>query len=323
MLSQATPEQVEQFHQAVELGVGVQEAKVRDQPVSDGLQKAYDQADERIFQHVRAIFGGRLREATTGAAPIAHEILEFFFAAGCAVMEGYGMTETTGVGTVNTRAQHKFGTVGRPLPGVDVRIAGDGEIEMRGPHIFQGYWRNEEATREVLDDDGWLHTGDLGEVDAEGYLRITGRKKEIIVTAGGKNVAPAVLEDRLRAHPLIGQCLVVGDGQPFIAALVTIDRDALPGWRKRHGKAVEVSDAGSAADLVDDPELRGEIAAAVEEANRAVSRAEQIRKFRILSGDFTEEGGELTPTLKVRRSVVTSRYADDIAALYSGVNQPA
>jgi long-chain acyl-CoA synthetase len=175
------------------------------------------------------------------------------------------------------------------------------------------------ATAEAIAD-GWFRTGDVGELDDDGYLSITGRTKEIIVTAGGKNVAPAVLEDRLRANPLVGQVLVVGDGQPFIAALVTIDPDALPRWRRRHGKPEGDS---SAADLVDDPELRGEIAAAIEEANRAVSRAEQIRKFQILAGDFTEEGGELTPTLKVRRSVVTRKYADDIAALYAGVNQPA
>jgi long-chain acyl-CoA synthetase len=199
-----------------------------------------------------------------------------------------------------------------------VRIADDGEIQVRGPVVFSGYRSNADATAEAFAD-GWFRTGDVGELDDAGFLRITGRQKEIIVTAGGKNVAPAVLEDRLRAHPLIGQCLVVGDGQPFIAALVTVDREALPGWRKRNGKP----EGDSAADLVDDPELRGEIAAAVEEANRAVSRAEQIRKFRILPGDFTEEGGELTPTLKVKRKVVMERYADDIKALYGGVTQPA
>ena len=225
--------------------------------------------DVLVYRRLRAALGGRVRAAVSGSAPLTALLGHFFRGIGLPVLEGYGLTETTAAISVNTLSAHRIGTVGRPIPGLSVRIADDGEI---------------------------------------------------LVTAGGKNVAPAVLEDRLRAHPLIGQVLVVGDGQPFIAALVTVDADALPRWRQQHGKA---EGAGSAADLVDDPELRGEIAAAVEEANRAVSRAEQIRKFRILPGDFSEEGGELTPTLKVRRSVVTSRYADDIAALYSGVNQPA
>jgi long-chain acyl-CoA synthetase len=279
--------------------------------------------DVLVYRRLRAALGGQVRAAVSGSAPLTTRLGHFFRGVGVPVLEGYGLTETSAAIAVNTIPAQRIGTVGRPLPGLSVRIADDGEIQVRGPVVFTRYHDNPEATAEALVDDGWFRTGDTGELDEEGYLRITGRKKEIIVTAGGKNVAPAVLEDRLRAHPLIGQCLVVGDGQPFIAALVTIDRDALPGWRKRHGKAVEDSDAGSAADLVDDPELRGEIAAAVEEANRAVSRAEQIRKFRILPGDFSEEGGELTPTLKIKRAVVVKRYADDIAALYGGVTQPA
>ena len=275
--------------------------------------------DMLVYRRLRAALGGRVRAAVSGSAPLTALLGHFFRGIGLPVLEGYGLTETTAAISVNTMSAQRIGTVGRPIPGQTVRIGDDGEILVRGPVVFRCYHDNPDATAEALTG-GWFHTGDVGELDEAGFLRITGRKKEILVTAGGKNVAPAVLEDRLRAHPLIGQVLVVGDGQPFIAALVTVDADALPRWRRQHGKA---EGAGSAADLLDDPELRGEIAAAVEEANRAVSRAEQIRKFRILPGDFSEEGGELTPTLKVRRSVVTSRYADDIAALYSGVNQPA
>ena len=275
--------------------------------------------DALVYRRLRAALGGHVQAAVSGSAPLTEHLGHFFRGVGVPVLEGYGLTETTAAISVNTMSAQRIGTVGRPIPGQTIRIADDGEILVRGPVVFRGYHGNPDATAEAVTD-GWFHTGDAGELDEAGFLRITGRKKELIVTAGGKNVAPAVLEDRLRAHPLVGQVVVVGDGQPFIAALVTVDAEALPRWRRQHGKP---EGDGSAADLVDDPELRGEIAAAVEEANRAVSRAEQIRKFRILPGDFTEEGGELTPTLKVRRSVVTSRYADDVAALYSGVNQPA
>jgi long-chain acyl-CoA synthetase len=274
--------------------------------------------DALVYRRLRAALGGRVRAAVSGSAPLTERLGHFFRGIGIPVLEGYGLTETSAAVAVNTVPAQRIGTVGRPLPGQAVRIADDGEIQVRGPVVFARYRNNPQATAETFTD-GWFRTGDVGELDDAGFLKITGRKKEIIVTAGGKNVAPAVLEDRLRAHPLIGQCLVVGDGQPFIAALVTIDREALPGWRRRHGKP----DGDSAGDLVDDPELRGEIAAAVEEANRSVSRAEQIRRFRILPREFTEEGGELTPTLKVKRSVVMQRYADDIAALYGGVTQPA
>jgi long-chain acyl-CoA synthetase len=202
--------------------------------------------------------------------------------------------------------------VGRPLPGTAVRVADDGELLLRGGQIFAGYWNDEQATTEALERDGWLHTGDVGEVDDEGFVRITGRKKEILVTAGGKNVAPAVLEDRLRAHPLVGQCMVVGDGRPFIAALVTLDAELAPEWARARGLSPRVHD------MVEDPRVRAEIERAVEEANKAVSRAESIRKFALLAEDWTEEGGQLTPSLKLKRSVVTREHRDDIAGLYDG-----
>jgi long-chain acyl-CoA synthetase len=284
--------------------------------------------DTLVYRRLRAALGGQVRAAVSGSAPLTVRLGHFFRGIGIPVLEGYGLTETSAAVAVNTVSAQRVGTVGKPLPGQAIRIGDDGEVLVRGPVVFTRYRNNAEATADAFND-GWFRTGDIGELDDAGFLRITGRRKEIIVTAGGKNVAPAVLEDRLRAHPLIGQCLVVGDGQPFIGALVTIDREALPGWRARHGKPAPDdtggNDAGGndAADLVDDPELRGEIAEAVEEANRAVSRAEQIRKFRILPGDFTEEGGELTPTMKIKRAVVLQRYADDVAALYGGVTQPA
>jgi long-chain acyl-CoA synthetase len=279
--------------------------------------------DVLVYRKLRAATGGRVVAAASGSAPLGERLGHFFRGVGLPILEGYGLTETTAAFTVNTMGSQRIGTVGRPLPGQGVRIDEDGEILLRGDVLFRGYWANQRATDEAMTD-GWFRSGDLGELDDAGYLRITGRKKELLVTAGGKNVAPAVLEDRLRAHPLVGQCMVVGDGQPFIGAVITIDPEALPGWRERAGKPAG-DDPASAADLVDDPELRGEIAAAVEEANQAVSRAEQIRKFRILPVDFTEAGGELTPTMKIKRAVVADHFADDIAAIYtpSGTPQPA
>ncbi len=213
---------------------------------------------------------------------------------------------------MNRPNRHKMGTVGLPLPGVAVRIADDGEVMVKGAIIFAGYWHNDAATDDVIDADGWFHTGDIGELDDEGFLRITGRKKELIVTAGGKNVAPAVLEDRIRAHPLISQCLVVGDGRPYIACLLTLDEEALAHWKAQHGKSADADAAG----LRDDPELNAEIQAAIDDANKAVSRAESIRRFHILGSDFTEISGHLTPTLKVRRNLVIKDFAADIDALY-------
>ena len=263
-----------------------------------------------VYGKLRDALGGNVAYALSGGAPLGDRLGHFYRGIGLPVLEGYGLTETTAALTVNLPDAHKIGTVGRPLPGTAVRVADDGELLFRGGQVFAGYWDNEDATRETLERDGWFHTGDVGEVDDEGFVRITGRKKEIIVTAGGKNVAPAVLEDRLRAHALVDQCMVVGDGQPFIAALVTLDPDAVSPWAQAHGKS------GRTADLVDDPDLRAEIEAAVEDANKAVSKAESIRKFKVLADAWTEEGGQLTPSLKLKRNVVMRECKDEIVGLY-------
>jgi long-chain acyl-CoA synthetase len=263
-----------------------------------------------VYGKLREALGGRCQYAVSGGAPLGDRLGHFYRGIGVTVLEGYGLTETTAALTVNQPEALKIGTVGRPLPGTSVRVAEDGELLFKGGQVFVGYWNNDAATAEVLEGGGWFHTGDVGEVDDEGFVRITGRKKEILVTAGGKNVAPAVLEDRVRAHALVDQCLVVGDGQPFIAALVTLDREAVAAWATQHGKSAKVED------LVDDPDLRGEIEAAVEDANKAVSKAESIRKFRVLRGEWSEEGGQLTPSLKLKRNVVMRENKDDVAALY-------
>jgi long-chain acyl-CoA synthetase len=264
-----------------------------------------------VYAKLRDALGGRCEYAVSGGAPLGDRLGHFYRGIGLTILEGYGLTETTAALTANLPDAQKIGTVGRPIPGTAVRVADDGELLFRGGQVFAGYWNNEDATRESLESDGWFHTGDVGEVDDEGFVRITGRKKEIIVTAGGKNVAPAVLEYRLRAHHLISQCMVVGDGQPFIGALVTIDAEAFPAWAEANGKS------GAIADLVDDPELRAEIERAVEDANSAVSKAESIRKFAILPDDWTEESGQLTPSLKLKRNVVMREFRAEVAALYS------
>ncbi len=263
-----------------------------------------------VYARLREALGGRCRYAISGGAPLGDRLAHFYRGIGLTVLEGYGLTETTAALTVNLPDQLKVGTVGRPLPGTAVRVDDDGELLFRGGQVFAGYWGDEEATSEALDRNGWFRSGDLGEVDDEGFVRITGRKKEILVTAGGKNVAPGVLEDRVRAHRLVSQCLVVGDGQPFIAALVTLDEDAVSAWARHRGKRPRV------ADLVDDPDLLAEIQGAVDEANTVVSRAESIRRFTVLARDWTEEGGQLTPSLKLKRNVVLREAKDDIAGLY-------
>jgi long-chain acyl-CoA synthetase len=280
---------------------------------SFGLRAQHAVFDRLVYGKLRAALGGRAQYAVSGGAALSERLCHFFRGIGVTVLEGYGLTETTAAATVNRPDRNKIGTVGQPLPGVGIKIADDGEILISGKNVFSGYWRNEAASKEAFAEDGWLATGDVGELDEEGFLTITGRKKEMIVTAGGKNVAPAVLEDRLRSHALISQCMVVGDGKPFIAALITLDLEALGPWKDRHGKPADAT----AAALRDDPELVAEVQTAVDDANQAVSRAESIRKFRILDTDFTQEAGQLTVKLGIRRSVLQKDFAADIDALYS------
>ncbi|WP_433049703.1 AMP-dependent synthetase/ligase [Dactylosporangium sp. CS-033363] len=268
--------------------------------------------DRLVYSKLRAALGGQCTRAISGGAPLGERLAHFYRGIGVTIYEGYGLTETSPATNANRDNGVRIGSVGRPLPGVTIRIGDDGEILVQGDIVFKGYWNNPDATAEAIDADGWFHTGDLGELDDDGFLRITGRKKEIIVTAGGKNVAPAVLEDRVRAHALISQCMVIGDRKPFIAALVTIDPDALPAWKKDNGKPGDAS----MESLVDDEQLRAEVQKAIDEANQAVSKAEGIKVFRILPRDFTEATGELTPSLKVKRNVVMKEYEGDIAAIY-------
>jgi long-chain acyl-CoA synthetase len=268
--------------------------------------------DRLVYGKLRAALGGNCRAAISGGAPLGARLGHFYRGVGLTIYEGYGLTETSAAITVNRVGDVKVGSVGKLVPGNSMRINDDGELLVSGGVVFGGYWRNEAETDAVFSD-GWFHTGDLGAIDGDGFLTIVGRKKEIIVTAGGKNVAPALLEDRLRAHPLVSQAMVVGDAQPFIAALITIDPEAFPAWKARNGK-----DTGaSVGDLADDPDLVAEIDLAVKDSNQAVSHAESIRKFRILPVDFTEDTGELTPTLKVKRKVVAEKFASDIDALYA------
>ncbi len=275
------------------------------------LRKQYGLADAQVLSKIRGLFGGRLRLATSGAAPINPEILSFFDAAGVLVLEGWGMTETSTAATISTPEDFKIGTIGKPFPGCEVKIADDGEILVKGPNVFQGYYKNEEATRETLVD-GWLHTGDIGEVDPDGFLRITGRKKDIIITAGGKNITPANLEAEIKQHPLVSQCVVIGDRRPYLVALVTLDPEEAAAYASEHGLPADPTE------LAKNPEVRADIEAHVEKINEKFARVEQVKKIAILPADLSQEGGELTPTLKVKRAVVASKYAGEIDALYAG-----
>ncbi len=279
--------------------------------VSFGTKLQHGIFDKLVYGKLRDVFGGDIKYAISGGAPLGARLGHYFRGIGIVALEGYGLTETSAAATANKPTAIRVGTVGRPIQGSSIGIADDGEVLVKGQHVFKGYWQNEEATREAIDEDGWFHSGDIGALDEEGFLAITGRKKEILVTAAGKNVAPAVLEDRMRSNPLVSQVMVVGDAKPFIAALVTLDEEALPAWAAAHDKADM-----SIADLHSDEDVLAEVQKSVDDANKAVSRAEAIKTFRVLPHDLTIEGGELTPTLKVKRSVVASKYAGVIDDIY-------
>jgi long-chain acyl-CoA synthetase len=297
------------FNWAVGVGKKVRRKERQGEKPGFLLRKQYEIADRQVLSKIRGLFGGRLRLAVTGAAPINPEILSFFDAAGVLVLEGWGMTETSTAATIATPDDFKIGTVGRPFPGCEVKIADDGEILVKGPNIFQGYYKNPEATRETLVD-GWLHTGDIGELDEDGYLKITGRKKDIIITAGGKNITPANLEAEIKQHPLVSQCVVVGDRRPYLVALVTLDPEEALSYAKEHGLP-EDPEA-----LASNEQVRRAIEQHVDQINQKFARVEQVKKIRILPRDLSQEGGELTPTLKVKRAVVADKYAAEIDELY-------
>ena len=299
------------FKKAADVAIAYSEALDK-KGMSPVLKIKHAIFDKLVYSKIRAGMGGQVEAAISGGAPLGVRLGHFYRGAGVTILEGYGLTETTAGATLNLYGSHRVGSVGRPIPGTSVKIADDGEVLIRGPIVMQGYWQNDAANSEVFDGERWFKTGDLGKLDDEGFLYIVGRKKELIVTAGGKNVAPAVLEDRLRAHPLVSQCMVVGDNQPFIAALVTIDQDALKAWVVNNKK-----DGASMSDLVNDPDLIAVIQTAVDDANKAVSKAESIRKFTILPTDFTIAGGHLTAKLSVKRHVVAKEFAKEIEALFT------
>jgi long-chain acyl-CoA synthetase len=307
MATTAAPDK-EQLRQAVELGMKVRLMRERGEDVPDELQGAFDKADEALYQNVRNLFGGNIKQCVTGAAPIAKEILEFFYACGVPIMEGYGMTETSTAATCNTLEEFRFGSVGKPWGAVEVKIAEDGEVLLRGPNIFKGYYKNDEATDEALEG-GWLHTGDLGSLDEDGFLFITGRKKDIIITAGGKNITPANLENGLKQNRWISQAVVIGDRRPYLVALITLDPEELPAFAQEHDLEPDQV-AGS-------EQMREEVQKVVDEVNAKVGRVEQIKKFTILPHDLAQETGELTPTLKVKRNVVAEKFSGEIEKLYA------
>jgi long-chain acyl-CoA synthetase len=312
MQAQSDDEQQERFAQAIKIGVEVRRRRDRGEAVPEEMAHAFDRAQETLYDRVSGLFGGQIHQAVTGAAPIASDILEFFYACGVPVLEGWGMTETTAVGTVATLDHFKFGTVGRPLPGVEIRIAeSDGEILVRGPNVFREYWRNPEATAETLVD-GWLHTGDIGQLDDEGYLSITGRKKDIIITAGGKNLTPSNIENDLKQSRFISQAVMHGDRRPYPVALITLDPEEIVPWAQEQGLP---EDIGALAGHEDVQRL---VQTELDRANAHYAQVEQIKKFVVLDRDLTIEDGELTPTLKVKRAVVNERYAELFESLYSG-----
>jgi long-chain acyl-CoA synthetase len=299
------------FHKAAEVAIAYSKA-LDTKKISPLLKLQHGLFDKLVYSKIRAGLGGRVEAAISGGAPLGERLGHFYRGAGVRVLEGYGLTETTAGATLNLTSSHRVGSVGKPIPGTTIKIADDGEVLIKGPIVMQGYWQNDAANKEVFDSNGYFKSGDLGKIDEEGYLSIVGRKKELIVTAGGKNVAPAVLEDRLRSHPLISQCMVVGDNKPFIAALITIDPDAIKPWAVANKK-----EGASIAELAKDPTLQAVIQTAVDETNKAVSRAESIRKFIILPVDFTIAGGHLTAKLSVKRHVVAQQFAREIDELFA------
>ncbi len=299
------------FDWSVRVGSRMREAERAGRRPGFLLRKQYEFADKQVLSKIRGLFGGKLRLAVSGAAPISPDILRFFDAAGVLVLEGWGMTETSTAATISTPDDFKIGTIGKPFPGCDVKIAEDGEILVKGPNVFQGYYKNDEATGETIVD-GWLHTGDLGEIDAEGFITITGRKKDIIITAGGKNITPANLESEIKQHPLVSQCVVVGDRRPYLVALVTLDPEEAVAYASEHGLPEDPAQLATNADV------RAAIEAHLAKANEKFARVEQVKKIAILPEDLSQESGELTPTLKVKRAVVADKHQGEIEQLYAG-----
>jgi long-chain acyl-CoA synthetase len=310
-LATSAAEDPEQLKQAVALGLKVRELRRNGQEVPAELAQAFDAADEKLYSNVRALFGGQIRECVTGAAPIAQEILEFFYACGVPVMEGYGMTETSTVASANTPDNFRFGSVGQPLPGVEARVADDGELLLRGANIFQGYYKNADATSDTLVD-GWLHTGDLGKIDDDGFIYIVGRKKDIIITAGGKNITPANLENGLKQNRWISQAVVIGDRRPYLVALITVDPDEIAAFAAQHDLEPD--------QVPGSEQMRAAVQETVDAVNSTVGPVEQIKYFEILPHDLTQETGELTPTLKVKRNIVNDKFADVVDRIYESAS---
>jgi long-chain acyl-CoA synthetase len=304
------PEELERARAAIAVGVKVRDMLNRGETVPEQLQAQFDEADEQLFKNVRAIFGGNVRHATSGAAPIAREILEFFWACGVPVLEGYGMTETATAATTSTVENHRFGTVGRALPNVEIKIADDGEILIKGPNIFVGY-HNQASTSFGAVENGWLHTGDLGSLDEDGYLSITGRKKDIIITAGGKNLTPANIENDLKQSRWISQAVMHGDQRPYPVVLITLDEEEIPIFAREHGLPEDIPS------LTQAPEVQALVQLEIDRANGKYAQVEQVKRFVILDHDLSQATGELTPTMKVKRNVVNERYAQLFDALYA------
>jgi long-chain acyl-CoA synthetase len=298
------------FDWAIRVGQKMRETERAGRKPGFLLRKQYEFADKKVLSKIRGLFGGQLRLAVSGAAPINPDILRFFDAAGVLVLEGWGMTETSTAATISSPDDFKIGTIGKPFPGCEVRIADDGEILVKGPNVFQGYYKNDEATKETIVD-GWLHTGDLGEIDSEGFIKITGRKKDIIITAGGKNITPANLENEIKQHSLVSQCVVVGDRRPYLVALVTLDPEEAAAYAKEHDLPEDLEQLAANA------EIRQLIEDHVDKVNEKFARVEQIKKIAILPRDLSQESGELTPTLKVKRAVVASKHEQEIEQLYA------